>query len=412
MTLINTLREKFQKKNLDLIFILLLGVVVTFPLEKINPKFIFALFGVQLILTFIRRKHIEFKATPFLWLLIFWYGLNIFGLLYTDNLPRAGNMISRQISLLLFPLFYAVYRVKNITFLFKAYIIAIASFILIFELHTVYRFFYLSDTFPLNLKLFLSYRYTGAELTKLIAMHNTYFAIYVMFANVLIISFLSRVKKKIYIILLLLLVAFQSIFILQMVAKTAIILNTVIVIASLSYFLSKGRRLKTLVFLIALVLGTAWFTTTYFNLPMQRIVDRFVELQEGDRVTKETRYKIWKASIPIIREHILLGVGTGDVEQELHKEYAKRGIASKSNIHNQYLDSLMRFGILGLLTFLVVFGFGFVRAVKTDNYVYFCFLVIIMGCCMTENILSRQWGITFYACFNYLLYLNHPKKEQ
>jgi O-antigen ligase len=203
---------------------------------------------------------------------------------------------------------------------------------------------------------------------------------------------------------LFLLVCLQSVFLLQMVAKTAIIMNLLIVGASMIYILIKQKKLKLLLFSSLLLIVIASFSYSYLKLPLERITERFEELNQGENTERETRVKLWKSALPIIKENLVVGVGTGDVEDQLQASYKKNDILSKSNIHNQYLDYLMRYGLVGLLVFLSILGYALIHAIKTANYIYFCFTLIIIGCCFTENIFSRQWGITFYACFNYLLY--------
>ena len=403
--------EFFKKNNIDVVFILLLGVVATFTLDKINPIFIFSLMVIQGIIFFRRNdKKQHFKTTPYFWLLMALYGLNIVGMLYTDNYSKGFNTITRQITFVLFPLFYTVYRVKNLGFLLKFYVFAVFCFIVTFELHTLYRFFYKSDIFPLDAELFFSYRYTGAELTKLFEMHNAYFGMYIMFAHVIILDYIRRAKKYYTIILLLLLIAFQSLFLLQMVAKTAIILNIILIVSSLIYFLIKRKLYTLLVFSIILMGVAGWFATQHLNLTVSRITDRIMALQEGDGSEVDTRARMWSAAMPVVKENWLFGTGTGDVKNALHAEFGKNNIQIRSNVHNQYLDYLMRFGIVGLGLFLIVFGYSLTHAIKTNNYIYFCFIIIIMICCFTENILSRQWGITFFATFNYLLYYQYQKE--
>ncbi len=400
------LKALLKKNDIDIVFILLLCVVCTFTLEKVIPKFIFSLFILQTALVIAKYKSVTFSVTKYFWLLIAVYGLNVVGMLYTENASRGFNVMTQQVSFVLFPLFYSVYKVKNIGLLLKAYVISIFIFIAIFEIDTLYRFFYKSDVFPLNLDLFFSYRYTGAEVTKIFETHNAYFGMYIMFSNVIIINFLQKIKKNHSIILLLLLITFQSLFLLQLVAKTAILLNTLIVCVSLGYFFIKNKKQKALIFTLILFCFITILSVKQLRLPLSRIADRFVELKEGTGATRETRIKIWKAALPIIEENMFIGIGTGDVQSALHAEFKKQGILSKSNVHNQYLDYFMRFGIIGLVLFITVFGYSLFHAISTRNYMYFCFTIIIMVCCMTENILSRQLGIVFFAGFNYLLYLN------
>jgi len=402
--------EYLYKNNIDFVFVLLIGVVTTFTLDKVNPIFIFSLMIIQAITLFRPDGKTQFKTTPYFWLLMALYGLNIVGMLYTENVSRGFNTITRQISFVLFPLFYSVYKVENIGVLLKLFVISIFGLVLTFELHTLYLFFYKSDIFPLDLELFFSYRYTGGELTKLLEMHNAYFGMYIMFAHVIILDYLSRTRKNYIIILLLLVIAFQSLFLLQMVAKTAIILNIILIVCSLAYILIKRKFYKTLLFSVGLLAFAGWFSVQHLNITVSRISDRLAELQKGDDSEQETRPRMWSASIPVVQNNYIIGTGTGDVKKALHAEYEKRGINIRSNVHNQYIDYLMRFGIFGLGLFLAVFAYSLIHAIKTNNYIYFCFTIIIMVCCFTENILSRQWGITFYAAFNYLLYFQYQKE--
>ncbi|WP_299883686.1 O-antigen ligase family protein [uncultured Lacinutrix sp.] len=401
-------KYKNHFKDLDLVFLLLIGAVSTFPLEKWNPKFIFGLFIVQLFIV-IKKREFKLKTTPFFWMLIALYSLNFIGLLYSEDINRGFTIITRQISFVLFPLFYASYNLRNVKLLFKTYCIAVFIFLVVFECYTLYRFFYKSDIFPLDLELFLSFRYTGAELTKLIDMHNAYLGMYIIMSNILIVSFLKTIKKNLHFILLLLVIAFQSLFLMQMVAKTAIILNVLIIIPSLIYLLINKKKIKTLVFLTTVILGISYFTITKFNLPLNRILDRVEELSNANESERETRPVIWKSALPLIKDNIIIGLGTGDANNVLINKYKTEGLKTSTNIHNQYLDYLLRFGVLGLILFLCVFGYALYQSIKLNNYAYFCFLILILGSCFTENILSRQWGITFFASFNYLLYLTTTK---
>ncbi|WP_044401341.1 O-antigen ligase [Lacinutrix sp. Hel_I_90] len=404
------IRAKYKDyfKDVDLVFLLLIGVLCTFPLEKWNPKFILGLFIAQLFLVF-KKREFRLKTTPFFWMLMALFSLNFFGLFYTENLDKGFAVITRQISLVLFPIFYASYNINRVKLLFKTYCISIFIFLVVFEAYTVYRFFYQSAIFPLDLELFLSFRYTGAELTKLIDIHNAYLGIYIIMSNILIVSFLKTTKKNYHSILLLLLIVFQSLFLMQMVAKTAIILNGLIIIPSLVYLLILQKRIKMLVFFATIVMGLGYFTITKFDLPLNRILDRVEELSNSNQKERETRPIIWKSALPLIKNNIVIGLGTGDANNVLISKYKSEGLKTNTNVHNQYLDYLLRFGVVGLLIFLGVFSYALYQSVKLNNYVYFCFLTLILGSCFTENILSRQWGVTFFATFNYLLYLTATK---
>jgi len=406
MNLKSVFTSLFSTNNTNIGFFLLCLIVSTFPLLKVNNILIFSLFVFQVIVLIKNRVKITFHKTVFLWMLIGLYTLNIIGLLYTELLSTGFNVITRQITFILFPLFFCVYKLKNINLLLKIYVIAIFCFIVFFEAYTLFHFFYRSTIFPLDLELFFSSIYTGSELIKAFEFHKAYFGMYIAFSNVIIIDFIFKSNKKIIIFLLLFLLAFQSFFILQMIAKTAILINGLIVLISVFYFLIKRKQILALVFFVALLFSLTAFVSKHFDLSASRLTDRFTELKEGESATRETRVKLWNSAIPIIKENLFFGVGTGDADNLLHKEYEKANIKIRSNIHNQYLDYLLKFGIFGLSVFIFILLFAVSHSIKSKNYIYFCFTLLIIACCVTENILSRQWGIIFYGFFNYLLFLN------
>ncbi|SNY95027.1 O-antigen ligase family protein [Flagellimonas pacifica] len=395
---------KLKTTNIDVVFFLLVGIASTFVFNKLNAILVFLLFGFQFFYI-LKKREIKLETTLYFWGLILFFALSFFGLIYTDNLSRGFDIIGRQISFLLFPLFYTTYKTRNISLLLKIYCVAIFGLIILFEVDTVYRFFYRSDTFPLTLDLFLSYRFTGVNLTKLLPIHNSYLAMYVMFSNVIIFHLITKTKNLFTVLGLFLLIWLQSIFIFQMVAKTAIILNTLILVISIIYVLIKHKKYKVLLISVFSTIIMLWFSYSYLNYPIKRISDRFTELCEGEMAKRETRIKLWNSALPIIKNNYFFGVGTGDVEGVLHDAYKRNGISSTSNVHNQYLDYTLRFGLVGLIFFLSILGGALVYAVNVGNYIYFCFTIIIMGCCFTENIFNRQWGIIFYAYFNYLLFV-------
>jgi hypothetical protein len=80
------------------------------------------------------------------------------------------------------------------------------------------------------------------------------------------------------------------------------------------------------------------------------------------------RFEYWKASWFIILENKWLGVGTGDLEQELFKQYdqmhSKLSIEYRLHPHNQFLSIALCFGVVGLLWFLIVLFYPMIKLGK------------------------------------------------
>jgi hypothetical protein len=133
-----------------------------------------------------------------------------------------------------------------------------------------------------------------------------------------------------------------------------------------------------------------------FRSRMHQILYEYAILKKngnpsGHSVTQ--RFEFWKAGIAIIREHILTGVGTGDIEAALEDQYQKMQSPLEQrwrlHAHNQYLSIFMAFGILGFVYFLFSLFFPFFRRIHPPD-------------------LETQAGATFFAFFNALFLFAKP----
>lgn len=118
----------------------------------------------------------------------------------------------------------------------------------------------------------------------------------------------------------------------------------------------------------------------------------------------DVRLNIWKASLMTFNKQLLFGHGTGDVHVELLKSYKKNqfaeGVSSNFNPHNQYLQTGIALGLLGLFfligTFLVAMRFAW----QGQHYIYLFFVLLFAMCCLTESMLEMEKGVLFFTFFN------------
>lgn len=82
-------------------------------------------------------------------------------------------------------------------------------------------------------------------------------------------------------------------------------------------------------------------------------------------------------------------------------------IKNEANSHNQYFDTLISVGIIGLLLMLSFFVLPLVLMIKRKKYdiVYLSFMFIILFNAVFESIFERQLGIIFFLLF-YLLFFH------
>ena len=116
------------------------------------------------------------------------------------------------------------------------------------------------------------------------------------------------------------------------------------------------------------------------------------------------RFEFWKAAVGIIKENLLIGVGTGDIAKAFELQYDKMNSPLQKEwrlrSHNQYLSIGVAFGILGLIWFLITLFYPMIIMNKQFDYLYVTFLIIAVISFLTEDTLETQAGVTFFAFFN------------
>lgn len=116
------------------------------------------------------------------------------------------------------------------------------------------------------------------------------------------------------------------------------------------------------------------------------------------------RFYFWKTALRVIKQNLVFGVGTGDVQDELNKVYAKdSGLLEKEwykRPHNQFLSIAVAFGMIGFLVFIfgIVYPVWYLR--KYFSPIFWPFLLIALLSFFTEDTLETMAGMSFYAILN------------
>lgn len=125
------------------------------------------------------------------------------------------------------------------------------------------------------------------------------------------------------------------------------------------------------------------------------------------------RLEYWKAALTIIKQHLLIGVGTGDALDAFTNEYktshSTLEVQYWAPSHNQYLYMAVTFGIIGLILFLcwLVFPPLYLGAFRDYYFVaLFCIMIITM---LTDDTIRMQAGLNFMAFFGSLFLFGRVK---
>ena len=259
---------------------------------------------------------------------------------------------------------------------------------LIFQSHVAYR-----DTF-----------------NEVAGIHPTYFGMYLVFA-ILILQygqvnhFLKRdVWRRVWQLMLLF-------FLILLSPKSPMLAFVLIAIIDVLWWsqMKLGKK-------VGLISGAIiFFTIAWWQLPMFH--DRVQEVFEYATLkgsthggtSMEMRQLIFQTDMALLKENWLYGLGPFALEEKMNQAFYLFSLMHQQsfgfyNTHNEYINQWLCFGVVGILYFMTLLGVHGIRAFHTRNHLYIGSFLLLVICFMTENILSRQHGILFFALFMGVFY--------
>ena len=355
---------------------------------------------------------IGFKDWRILLFLSSYYLLGILSfVLFTTDRHEGLKDLETKASFLVFPVFLYLYRsklnIKNLDYILGSFVVAnviVAIHVWVLILNKGFFKIMESDNFynPVFRKMF-------SETTNI---HLPYLGLLFGFSCLILTHFLIKAnnKKKLFLVVLigLLLV---SMFIFS--ARMAIAATAIATVFYLVSFLNK----KAIIIVSASILVI--FVMLSFLSPVKRRIQEIVDTElvkpnNSQNPSKVNfRYGIYYCSKEILKDHWLLGLGIGSVQNELNKCYEGFDYRSYDdflvknyNSHNQYLNAWMSYGVFGLLLILFYLGYSFMGA----SILHKSFIFIFTLALLTENLFEREIGVMLFAFFNTLFVLLKSKK--
>ncbi len=130
------------------------------------------------------------------------------------------------------------------------------------------------------------------------------------------------------------------------------------------------RRVRAAGIATALLAAVVLLSVPSARRPVLRVADKAVHLEKMlDPDEGEARFRVWKDTLPMVRDHLWTGVGreTYRVRFLPYKSLELTAIAPGVNYrssHNLVLDQLAMEGVFGLLITLSLLGFGIVLGLR------------------------------------------------
>ena len=370
------------------------------------------------LLAAFKQKWIWVFSIPFL--------LTLIGFLYSEDTHLGGFMIEKRLSIFLFPiLFFALSKWLNRSVVMDGIVLGgITSLLGCFT-----QSLYLYQTGVGGTELFysdlLAYPLYG-QAVYLSFMINTWIVliVYQMINKEGVIG----KSKLVSIILIVVLLIFHFLL------ASRMSMLVLLLVAGLFFVFWGVRKIGMAKSIGILSISTLIVIAMAFIFPKTlnrfRNVDKFeynyenksplnhfnAEYNELNWTGITVRLAIWNAIVEDLKfPEAFIGKGSGDVESTLLSSYTKRNfhlaLEHNFNTHNQYLDFLLSTGVFGMLFLLGSMLLLLVYGLKTGNYVFAFFVVIVLFTMMTENILNRNMGIVFYAFVSSFLFWQRANIE-
>lgn len=402
-----------EKHKGALYFMMLFALIVPIKRIAVIPYIILAWFTWYIIFQKTKweylRKNLKGNNLYIFIFIAVYYLIHFISLIYTDNLKSGIISMERLTSLaaITFLVFSSnvINSRKSFSLIFHAFMAGcmIASLYVLFEVFTG------QASIIKKFQFFNIY-------------HHTYFSLYLNLAIVLALYYSKKQNRSalFHPVVYLLAVFFWLFMIFMLLSRAGILSSVIILLGWLGYELFSKSKLTYIHVSIISVFVIVLFVISFaqhkrLSLTWKQLSK--ISLQE--KTYRDSYYlvrlRLWDATCQVIKRNMLLGVGNGDVKQEIAQEFKNNEALSaprkrKYNAHNQYLETFAATGILGILSLLGIFISGFIKGIRQRNHLFLAFLFLTGFNFLFESMLNRLMGILFFSFF-FCLFVIMDNKE-
>lgn len=411
-----------EKIHFKITFFLLIGAMITSPFTIYFMLPIAILLFLNFILQGnwkVRMNRIkENGMTKYFWLFLSIYLLYLLGMTYTQNVWYGWSNLENKLWFLLAP--FIIFTMDSERFTWKIRNRLVFVFIIFTTLMALTNMIISWIQYTETSNLYLFFYEKASHMPHWRPMHPTYLSMYITFSFVASLYYLyfspiqlKKWKKVVLTSSLPILFIFN--YLLQ--SKAGLIVFLVMLLFSTLYLMNRIKIQLLKSFLFVLLLGAFVFVTLrYGSETMNRMAEAMRDISRMDQQddtqwhateSASQRIDVWKIAAKQSVNHFPMGVGTGDATDTMVEQYKVLGYhklyEDRLNPHNQYLQTFLAVGILGLLSIISYFAIPFIRTVKEKKLLYMAFLCIVMPNLLTESMFETGSGANFIALFMCLL---------
>lgn len=186
-----------------------------------------------------------------------------------------------------------------------------------------------------------------------------------------------------------------------------------ILLIPLQLLLIKKLSVRNILILIS-IFGIAFLFAIQNPVVKNRI---FKVTKEGNFYSGTSlRSAIWESAYNVSKNNLVWGLGEKKADLLMVEAYKdkelKVPVQQRYHSHNQYLQTLVQYGIIGLLVLLGALFWPMIKVLRKSDYLGFLWLLLFSISAVTESVFTRQWGILSFAFFTSLLLLNGRKLDK
>jgi O-antigen ligase len=419
-----------KNNNLTLLKILsLYGIAITIVFSVLNLNSIFImLFTIAWLLEGnLKSKFKLLGSDPLFLTYTLYFLVQVYGILFSEDLQAGWKHVESKLGFLVLPMVFCSsgFITKNIRkHLIFAFCIMVTIATLYCLIQASLRFLYTS-----NPEVFFYH-----ELVSPFSHHAIYFSVFIFIC----IAFLLFEAKEIgwlsqrkWIIGTLVSYLF---FILILLSSKLILSLTLIFLLIVSFrhyksYYNKWRTISIIVLLLGLTAAIV-FTDNFVRKRFVNLFEGNMQLLKQDKFNTGTaftglefRILLWRFTYEILDENkaFINGVGPPDSQQHLVKKYLSMdmypGDPAKGdhgylayNCHNQFLQTTLQSGIIGLIILFSLCFMLVLRTVQQANPVLTSMIFVIFAFFMIESVFERQYGMILCTFFP-LIYLYSINSE-
>jgi hypothetical protein len=129
----------------------------------------------------------------------------------------------------------------------------------------------------------------------------------------------------------------------------------------------------------------------------------YIKLGEVNNQSLAQRLEFAKAALIIIKEHFWIGVGTGNWKSAFFDTYKKMNsnLSEKyyASSHNQYLNYLVKFGIIGFVLILFFIVYPVIKTKRYKDPIFLIFLGYMFIANFADSNFDSHMGSSFFVFF-------------